>query len=93
MEHLSLIQLSAFRSNWKRLKLTDDDLRALESAILADPAGAPIMRGTGGLRKIRFAPASSAEERAAAPGRAPLIFRSLGWFICALYSTRTLRRI
>lgn len=53
---LSFIQLSAFSSNWKRMKLSDDDLRALESAIAEAPANAPVMRGTGGLRKIRFAP-------------------------------------
>jgi hypothetical protein len=59
MEHISLIQLPAFASNWRRLKLGDDDLRALESAILAAPAGPPVMKGTGGLRKIRFAPSTS----------------------------------
>jgi len=54
---LSFIQLSAFASNWKRMKLADDDLRVLESAIAtAAPDAPPVMRGTGGLRKIRFAP-------------------------------------
>jgi hypothetical protein len=33
----------------------DDDLRALEIAIMAKPDGAPIVKGTGGLRKVRFA--------------------------------------
>ncbi|MDB5320851.1 MAG: hypothetical protein JWN40_2482 [Phycisphaerales bacterium] len=59
MQHISLIQLPAFASNWKRLKLGDDDLRALESAILVDPAAPPIMKGTGGLLKIRFSPLTS----------------------------------
>jgi hypothetical protein len=52
---LSFIQLSAFASNWKRMKLGDDDLRSLESAIAEAPGRAPVMSGTGGLRKIRFA--------------------------------------
>ena len=56
---LGFIQLDVFRAGWKRLKLTDDDLRALESAIMANPTAAPSMRGTGGLRKIRFAPSAS----------------------------------
>jgi hypothetical protein len=51
---LSFIRLSAFRANWKRLGMTDGDLRNLESAILADPLKAPVMPGTGGLRKIRL---------------------------------------
>lgn len=56
---LSFIQLEVFRANWKRLKLTEDDLRALEMAIMFHPAGPPVMRGTGGLRKIRFSPSAS----------------------------------
>jgi hypothetical protein len=59
MLYLSLIQLSEFRNNWNRLKLTDDDLRRLEAEILIDPESPPVMRGTGGLRKMRFAPPSS----------------------------------
>jgi hypothetical protein len=55
---LSFIQLDVFRASWKRLKLTDDDLRALELAIMTNPTAAPSMRGTGGLRKIRFAPSA-----------------------------------
>ena len=58
MEELSFIQLSAFSKNWKRLGLTDDDLRVLESAIQNGPTTPPVMKGTGGLRKIRFAPLS-----------------------------------
>jgi hypothetical protein len=86
MEHLSLIQLSAFRSNWKRLKLTDDDLRGLESAILEDPAGPPIMRGTGGLRKIRFAPASSAGGKSGGARACYAYFPEFGLvYLCAVF--------
>jgi hypothetical protein len=38
--------------------LPDEDLQALEAAIMRDPAAAAVMKGTGGLRKIRFAPPS-----------------------------------
>jgi hypothetical protein len=51
---LSFIQLAGFAANWARLRLSDDDLRSLEDAILAAPEAPPVMRGTGGLRKIRF---------------------------------------
>ncbi len=52
---LSFIQLSGFASNWARMKLTDDDLQRLESSILQAPDAPPVMRGSGGLRKIRIA--------------------------------------
>ena len=38
--------------------MNDADLQALESAIQRAPEGPPLIQGTGGLRKIRFAPPS-----------------------------------
>lgn len=55
---LTFVQLSTFVAKWRRLGLTDDDLQALEEAILERPQGGQVMRGTGGLRKMRFAPPS-----------------------------------
>lgn len=46
---------SIFESQWKRMDLTDDDLRRLQLEILQNPEQGIIMQGTGGLRKIRFA--------------------------------------
>jgi hypothetical protein len=43
-------------SDWRRLKLGDDDLRALEATLLADPDAGDVIPDTGGLRKVRFAP-------------------------------------
>src|SRR5437016_552270 len=48
--------LPGFARRWAQLGLTDEDLRALEVLIMLDPRRAPIIRGTGGLRKIRFVP-------------------------------------
>lgn len=56
--HWTLIQLQGFKHMWRVKRLTDEDLQALESSIMRDPAAAPVMRGTGGLRKLRFAPPS-----------------------------------
>ena len=53
----SFVHLSAFTTSWKRMSLTDEDLGLLENAIQRRPGGPPVMPGTGGLRKIRFAPA------------------------------------
>ena len=55
---LSLVQLSSFVSDWRRLRLNDDDLRALETIILAEPGAGNVIPNTGGLRKLRFAPPS-----------------------------------
>ena len=54
------VPIESFERRWKALGLDDDDLRALEVAIQADPDRHPVIRETGGLRKIRFAaPGSS----------------------------------
>lgn len=52
---LRFIQLHSFTGEWADLKLGDDDLLALEITVMAAPTGQPVVRGTGGLRKIRFA--------------------------------------
>lgn len=50
------VHLPAFERAWAALDLNDEDLRALELSILLDPTRAPVVAGTGGLRKARFAP-------------------------------------
>lgn len=57
-EWLNFVELDPFVPAWKRLGLTDLDLRALQLLICASPDRAPVMGGTGGLRKLRFAPSS-----------------------------------
>lgn len=55
----TFIQPASFVADWKRLGLSDDDLRTLECEIMARPDVGAVMRGTGGLRKMRFAPPST----------------------------------
>ena len=55
---LSFIHLESFRAKWRGYGLTDEDLQALEAMIMEYPAKGVVMSGTGGLRKIRFAPPS-----------------------------------
>jgi hypothetical protein len=50
------IELDGFSDDWSALRLDDDALVALQLTILANPRGGPPVRGTGGLRKLRFAP-------------------------------------
>lgn len=55
---LTFIQLASFVADWDDLELGDDDLRELEQLLMDRPdRGAPV-QGTGGLRKVRFAPPS-----------------------------------
>lgn len=53
---LSFIELRPFTERWKELKLGDEDLFALQALLMVSPSGFPLVPGTGGLRKIRFAP-------------------------------------
>ena len=54
----TLVYTASFASEWKRFRLSDEDLRHLELAIMQDPEGGATMAGTGGVRKMRFAPPS-----------------------------------
>ena len=54
---LHFVELDGFRDDWESLGLdAEDDLLALQISIMSDPEGGPHIRGTGGLRKFRFAP-------------------------------------
>jgi hypothetical protein len=53
---LTFIHLSSFAAKWSQLKLTDEDLQALEALLLENPQTGDAIPGAGGLRKLRFAP-------------------------------------
>jgi hypothetical protein len=53
---LTFIELEGFSDDWADLELDDEDLEALQISIMMLPRGSPIVQGTGGLRKARFAP-------------------------------------
>ena len=55
---LTLAQTATFASLWKHWELGDDDLRRLELQLMENPLAGKVMRNTGGVRKVRFAPAS-----------------------------------
>lgn len=60
------VRFPAFSRDWERLGLDDAALRALEIEILKGPSRAPVIPGTGGLRKIRFTdPGSGRGKRGA----------------------------
>ena len=51
----TFVELPLFRSKWDDLGLDDSDLRRLQIELLEDPKVGDVMRGTGGVRKMRFA--------------------------------------
>ncbi|MBO5238440.1 MAG: type II toxin-antitoxin system RelE/ParE family toxin [Lachnospiraceae bacterium] len=51
----TFIQTKEFSKNWDGLGYDDEDLRKLELELLKNSSAYPVIRGTGGLRKMRFA--------------------------------------
>ncbi|MCQ1529529.1 type II toxin-antitoxin system RelE/ParE family toxin [Lutispora saccharofermentans] len=51
----TFVLTAEFDKQWRSMNLTDDDLRALEEEILENPKIGVVMKGTGRLRKMRFA--------------------------------------
>lgn len=53
---LNFIELRSFAASWEELGLEDDDLAALQIELMSDPRQGPLVKETGGLRKLRFSP-------------------------------------
>ena len=51
----TFIELPEFIKDWKELGLGEDELFDLETYLLKNPDAAPVVRGTGGVRKLRWA--------------------------------------
>jgi len=49
------IMLPEFDKQWKAIGFDDNDLKALQEELTINPEKGEMMRGTGGLRKIRVA--------------------------------------
>lgn len=50
----TFIQTREFSRNWDKLGFKDEDLRKLELELLENSDLHPVIKGTGGLRKIKF---------------------------------------
>lgn len=48
------IMMPEFDRQWKAMGLTDEDLKELQFELLNEPTKAPVIKGTGGLRKVRI---------------------------------------
>jgi hypothetical protein len=61
--YYQFIEVADFTAAWNNLRLTLDDLFRLQDQIRIDPSLYPVIPGTGGLRKMRFAPPSSSRGK------------------------------
>lgn len=50
----TFLEVPSFTKKWKELGLTDENLRELENILLEDPKTGDVIKGTGGIRKIRI---------------------------------------
>jgi hypothetical protein len=67
-DFLKFIELDEFVDDWKSLGFdVEHDLMTLNVAIMLDPEAGDVIKGTGGLRKLRFAsPKSNSGKRSEA---------------------------
>jgi len=49
------IEVPLFTKRWKEIGLSDSELYDLQLMLLKDPESGPVLEGTGGIRKVRFA--------------------------------------
>ncbi len=49
------IRTPEFENQLSKLELEDETIRNIEKEILSNPSKAPVIQGTGGLRKLRWA--------------------------------------
>ena len=55
----TFVQLRAFTAEARHAGLSGEDLRGIENEIMRRPLAWPLMAGTGGVRKMRYAPQAS----------------------------------
>ncbi len=63
---MTFIQTPLFVAEFRRQRLRDDDLRALERILMENPGAGKVMARTAGVRKARFAPPSRGSGKSGA---------------------------
>jgi hypothetical protein len=60
---LTFVHSHGFEDDWRDIGLKDEDIWIVQLMIQSDPEKNPVVKGTGGLRKMRFAPPTSSGRR------------------------------
>jgi hypothetical protein len=81
---LDFIELPVFSRRWAKLGLDDEgDLSALQLSIMAAPHKAKVIKGTAGIRKMRFSPRDGASAEVARLASSMCISKNSEWFCSA----------
>ena len=62
-DFLSFIETATFRRFWNDYDLTDEHFFDLQNEVVADPKSGDVVKGTGGVRKLRFSPKGSGKGK------------------------------
>ena len=87
---LDFIELPQFTARWEKLGLdAETDLWMLQMFVMAKPKGAPVVKGTRGLRKLRFAPLRWNVGKSGAARVLYVYFEEFGIvLLCVVYGKR-----
>ena len=83
-ELLIFVELEPFSRRWADYDLTDEDLVALQILIMSNPRLAPVMKGTKGLRKLRYSPEGWKTGKSGALRVCYVYFQEYGWALLCL---------
>ena len=51
----TFVEMPIFNKRWEEIGYNEEDLLNLQKLLLKNPEAGPVMEGTGGIRKVRFA--------------------------------------
>ena len=77
-DFLLFVQTKLFDRAWERLGLSDVDLRWLQLGIITNPKVGAVLKGTGGLRKLRFAPPGAEHGKSGSHRVCYVLFEEFG---------------
>ena len=80
----TFIQTREFSKNWDKLGLKDEDLRKLELELLENSDLHPVIKGTGGLRKIRIPFANEGKSGSARVCYVDFVVQEVIYLMCIL---------
>lgn len=81
---LNFIELGSFVASWEELGLEEDDLAALQIGLMSNPRQGPLVKETGGLRKLRFSPSRWKKGKSGALRVGYVYFEKYGLIVLVL---------
>ena len=88
-ELLNFSELDWFVRNWEDLALGDEDLTFLQMMLMVGPKRGAIVRGTGGLRKLRLSPSHWRRGKSGALRVCYVYFERYGFIVLVTVYAKT----